>query len=261
MKKWLLALIAAVVAVAVCVGLSACAGGNDGGVVAKEITLSETSVTLELDGEKSLTYTVEPAEAEVKIEVSDETVVRYENDKLTAVTVGTATVKVYAEKNSSVYAECAVTVNAPEGFNSVSGASYKFICPESWTKKTMTGVVAYYFNSTTGSNLNLINSAKIDATWTITEEAYTSTLTSSYQQMGYTVNSMQTKITDDTHLGKKRRVITVDSQVKYLGVTMNMHQQQALMQSANYTYTLTLTYVNDYDTEEPDLIISQFVVK
>lgn len=277
-KKFFATLFVATMTVAMCFGLAACAGdggktdNDDGGttggggsgeteIIAKNITLSDTAVSLELGGDKTFTYTVEPAEAEVKVEISDKTVVKYENNKLTAVTVGSATVKVYSEKDATVSAQCEVTVNPPEGYASVTGSGYRILRPDNWTKQNMSGFLTCWKNSA-GDNLNLVRTGKSDAIWNISKEDYIAQLKSTYENMqGYTVKSITGELTDDTHLGGKRRIIVLDCTLNYMNlVEMKIHQAQIVLQNSSYTFALTYSYTGEFNQADLDLMISQFVV-
>lgn len=261
MKKFLLTLTAAIMSVAMCFGIAACSDDEpeDLGVAAESIELSDETVTLDVDGVQAFTYTVVPEDAKVKVEISDKTVVNYENDTLVAVTAGTATVKVYSVADTSVYAECAVTVNVPAGYTAYKANNYKFIYPTGWTKKTMSGVDVLYQNAI-GSSINVVSSSKNDASWSISESNYKTIMTNQYKSLGYTVNSMDVSIKDDTYFGNKRRLVTCDASFTYIGVTVSLHQEQVLLQNSSKSYIMTVSYSSDYDADAVELLISQFAV-
>ena len=280
MKKFLLTLTAVIMAVAMCFGIAACKDdkpSSEGGLIeddgddkkgdegekevtAESITLSVETVTLDIDGTQALTYTVVPAAAKVKVEISDTTVVKYENDTLTAITAGTATVKVVAVSDASVSAQCAVTVNVPEGYALHKANNYKFIYPENWTKFSSYGAEVAYRESYSGPNMNLISSSKNDPSWTISESSLRSQMKSVYEQLGYTVNSLTVNITDDTHMGGKRRFVAYDLDISVNGVRTQMHQEQVLLQNSSKSYVLTIAYTGSYNADDISLMLSQFAV-
>ena len=261
MKKFLLTLTAAAMAVAMCFGLAACKDDEpeDLGVPAESITLSAETVTLDVGDFQALTYTVVPEDAKVNVEISDNTVVKYENDTVVAMTSGTATVKVYSVADTSVYAECAVTVNVPEGYTVHKADNYKFIYPTGWTKKSMSGVDVVYQNSI-GSSINVVSSSKNDASWSISASNYKTVMTNQYKSLGYTVNSMDVVIKDDTYMGNKRRLVTCDASFTYIGVNISLHQEQVMLQNSSKTYIMTVSYSSDYQADVVDLLVSQFAV-
>lgn len=81
------------------------------------ITLSETSVTLEIGNTQQLTATVAPADADDSSVVwtsSDENVATVNNGLITAVALGTATITCSANDGSGVTASCTVKVDGHE---------------------------------------------------------------------------------------------------------------------------------------------------
>ena len=86
---------------------------TDKAVAATDITISDTDVELEVDGTKTLTATLTPADSTDKItwSSSDETIVSVdETGKITALKIGEATIT--AKANETTFAECKVTVIA-----------------------------------------------------------------------------------------------------------------------------------------------------
>ncbi|MCM1367681.1 MAG: Ig-like domain-containing protein [Roseburia sp.] len=142
-RKLLLAL--TVVACALCCALclTACNGGSDT-VAVESVTLSQTTLTLEIDGTETLTATVAPDNATDKTVTwssSAPTVATVDNaGKVTAKAEGTATITATTANDKT--ATCAVTVNAPsyevtaaewtQIFNTVS--NYTFETPVSSTR-------------------------------------------------------------------------------------------------------------------------------
>ncbi|MCM1368681.1 MAG: Ig-like domain-containing protein [Roseburia sp.] len=115
MKRKLLLALAVMVCVLCCaLCLTACNGGSDT-VAVESVTLSQTTLTLEIDGTETLTATVTPDNATDKTVTwssSAPTIATVDNaGKVTAKAEGTATITATTANDKT--ATCAVTVNAP----------------------------------------------------------------------------------------------------------------------------------------------------
>ena len=293
-KNLLAALTSAILAVLVCLSVFAFAGcdfgnkndtpsgstvngggqtsdddGNsgDGGkdtpteVKAESITLSETAVTLDSKGTQALTCTVVPQDAKVKTEISDKTVVKYENGTLTALTAGTATVKVYSEVDNSVYAECAVTVNAPEGYKVYTSADCKFVYPSSWSKTSVSGTIVAYASASGTSNVNLTAETKNNTYFTASSDKFKNVIISTYKSIGYTATFTNCTVDKTNYAGYERVHVVYDYSVSSGASNLGtFHQEQMILNSGTKTYVLTVTYsANSYDKNQPDTIFSEFV--
>ena len=101
-----------------------------------DITLSETSITLQPDESKTLTWTVLPEDADNKTVTwasSDEAVATVTDGLVVAVADGTCTITCSATDGSGVKAECQVTVRGPENEFTVNGVTFKMIAVEGGT--------------------------------------------------------------------------------------------------------------------------------
>ena len=111
------------------------------------------------------------------------------------------------------------------------------------------------------ANMNLIRTAKDDSAWTLSEEGYAELLKSQYESLGYKISNITTAIKDDTYLGYKRRLITLDTRLSVNGVPFSVHQEQSVILSDTNCYSLTVSYMGSYEQSDMDLMISQFVIK
>jgi len=120
MKKQLLLLLSAVIALTL--AFSACGGDDEKSVPASGVSLSETSLTLQVGQTKTLTATVQPENAANKAVdwLSSDTAVASvnANGAVTALKAGTATISVSTQEGNHT-ARCALTVPAV----SVTGVS------------------------------------------------------------------------------------------------------------------------------------------
>lgn len=133
MKKITLTLLALVCALCCALGLVACGGEPDSGdggtqtVAVESVTLNKTTLTLEIDGEETLTATVTPDNATNKTVTwssSAPTIASVDNTgKVTAKAEGTATITATTANNKT--ATCDVTVNASAPF-SLAGKTFVF---------------------------------------------------------------------------------------------------------------------------------------
>ena len=251
MKKFVLALSLAIVTAIACM----CFGACEKVIAAESITLSEQTVTLNSKATQTLTYTAQPENATVKVEISDPTVVKYEDDTLTALTAGTATVKVYSTADSSVYAECTVKVNVPEGYKGVGRVGLDnhechYVYPASWVSFG----AEEYRDMETGSNVNLVSESKNDAYFFVSAETYKKAITDQYEAWGVAVTFTDCKVSRSDYLGFKRVHIVYD----YSIATINgaFHQEQMILHSGEYTYILTVTNAT---AEQTETIFSEFV--
>lgn len=126
---------------------------------------------------------------------------------------------------------------------------------------SMQGTVAYYRDLSSNANMNLIRTAKDDSAWTLSEEGYAELLKSQYESLGYKISNITAAINDDTYLGYKRRLITLDTRLSVNGVPFSVHQEQSVMLSDTNCYSLTVSYMGSYEQSDMDLMISQFVIK
>lgn len=251
-KKCVSALALVVLTALMCTGLAAC------GVKAESITLSQSEVSLQSKGTQELTYTVQPENAKVKIEISDKTVVKYENNTLTALTAGEATVKVCAA-NGEVYGECAVTVSAPEGYTAYTYSGCKFVYPSSWKKSSAAGTAAN-FTGSGNSSVNLVTESKNTAYFRASADTFKNTLVNSYSGMGYTATFTNCTVDKSDYLGYTRVHVVYDYTLSRGTVSAELHQEQMILNSGNNTYILTVSYnASNLDQSQTDTVFSEFV--
>ncbi len=237
MKKFLLYAALIFSAVAACV-FSACAKQKT--VPAESIAFSETSYILESRQTLDAVCTTVPENASVKVEISNPTVVAYENGNLTALTFGDATVKVYSASDESIFDTCTVTVKPPEDYIMFSAVGYcKFVYPEGWEKTFYSDTgLTIFTDSVTGANVNFVKENQNDSYFKAPAATFKNALTGSYSSAGYTVTGMQCSVGKETHLGYTRVHVVYD-------YTLNselMHQEQMILNSGGKTCILTLTF-------------------
>ena len=250
--KYVLALSVAVLAVIACIGFTAC----NMGVAAESIAFNETEVMLESKGTHSLTYTVQPENATVKVKVSDETIVKYEEGTLTALTAGETTVIVYSTVDDTVYSECAVTVNTPSGYSAYTNRNCKFVYPSSWIRQTTPGTEVAYFDMNTSSNVNLTSEKKNNAYFNAKASDFQNTITTTYRLMGFSVTFTDCTVSKDKYLGYNRVHVVYDYSVSGLG---SIHQEQMVLNSGDKTYVLTVTDNSSGAQNRIATIFSEFV--
>lgn len=122
-NKLLITFFAIVCAICCAFGFTACDEATPPSVPVTSVTLNKSELTLEIDGEETLTATVVPDNATDKTvtwSVTPTGIVTVDNGKVTAVTTGEATVTATADGKS---ASCAVTVAAAPV--SVAGKTFK----------------------------------------------------------------------------------------------------------------------------------------
>ncbi len=240
-------------------------GGENGGEEnetppekkAESITFSVSAVALKSKGTQELICTVLPADAAVQTEISDKTVVKYEQNTLTALTAGTATVKVYSTVDETVYAECTVTVAAPEGYTAYASADFKLVYPSSWVKQNMSGMLLYYVDASNSSNMNMTSSPKTNAYYTATADTFKNNIIDTYKSLGYTATFTNCTVDKSDYLGYTRVHVVYDYSVSSLG---SIHQEQMVLNSGTKTYVLTVTNnSNSINQAQTDTILSEFV--
>lgn len=253
MKKFILSLTMIILTFVACAAFSACGDGDgEAGVAAESITFSETTIKFDSGATKELTYTVQPEDATVKIEISDSTVVKYENGTLTALTAGTATVKAYSSVDKSVYSECNVTVNMPSGYVLYTDANCKFAYPSSWTKNTVAGTTVAYASG--AANVNLTTENKSNAYFSASASMFQSTIETTYKLLNYTVKFNSCTVDKNNYAGYTRVHVVYD----YTLNGTRIYQEQMILNSGNKTCVLTVTGATATQTET---IFSQFVGK
>ena len=253
LNKFIAVLALTVLAVAACFSLSAC------GVKAESITLSEEAVVLDSNATHELVCTLQPENATVKVEISDKSVVKYEDNTLTAMTAGTATVKVVSTVDESVYAECAVTVNLPEGYEQYTGDDCKFAYPSSWSKFTASGAIVAYRNNSSGSaNVNLVSEKKNNTYFRASAETFKTAIKNSLSS-AYSVNFTNCTVEKTTHAGYDRVRVVYDYTLSMGAISSVMHQEQMILHSGDKTFILTVTYTSsNYDENQVNTIFSEF---
>jgi len=229
---------------------------------AESITFSKTTVALESKGTQELICTVQPADAPVKTEISDKTVVKYEQNTLTALTAGTATVKVYSTVDETVYAECTVTVAAPEGYTAYAAANVdcKFVYPSSWEVQPAYGLLAAYIDMSTSSNVNLTSEYKNNTYFTASADTFKNALIESYESVNLTATISKCTVEKSDYLGYTRVHVVCDYSVSGNLANGSFHQEQMILNSGTKTYVLTVTHkAQSINQSQTDTILSEFV--
>lgn len=228
---------------------------------AKEIKFEETSVSLSWQEARELSYTVTPANAkvEVSVVVSDETVVKYEDGTLTALTAGTATVQLVSPKDGSVYTECAVTVAPSEGYTAYATSDYKMLYPSSWGK-TSSGDMVMWIDLATDSNISIVQEPRNESYWALSIESYKQQIEEAYKMilaaLGESVTFHTATLEPVEYLGQSRLEITLD----YTMIGLRIYQHQIILHAGDSTYTLTMTFVEDNTlAADADVIAAGFV--
>ena len=242
-----------VLAVIACLSFAGC------GVKAESITLSENEVVLESKATQELVCTLQPENATVKVEISDKSVVKYENDTLTALTAGTATVKVVSTVDKSVYAECAVTVNLPEDYSQYTSADCKFAYPSSWSKYSATGAIVAYRNNSSGSaSVNLVSEKKNNAYFRASAETFKTALKNAYSS-AYSLNFTNCTVDKTTYAGYERVHVVYDYTISMGAISSTLHQEQMILHSGAKTFVLTVSFTPGvYDATQANTIFSEF---
>ncbi len=249
MKKFIIAFVLTIFAALSCFAFTAC------GVKAESIEFNETSVTLESNASQGFKCTVQPENARVKISISDSTVVSYEKGVLTALTAGTAVVKVYSPDDEGIYAECNVTVNTPKNYVSYKNSDCKFVVPSSWSRFTVQGAEVAFRNAANSSNINLVSESKNNSYFTASARKFKNTITEAYEQSGYSVQFTDCKVDKSKYLGYDRVHIVYN----YSLSGKDIHQEQMILTSGEKTYILTLTYDHTPVASQVETIFSEFV--
>ncbi|MDE7168058.1 MAG: Ig-like domain-containing protein [Clostridia bacterium] len=252
LNKLIAVLALTVLAVIACLSFSAC------GVKAESITLSAEEVVLESKATQELVCTLQPENATVKVEISDKSVVKYEDNTLTAMSAGTATVKVVSTVDASVYAECAVTVKLPEGYAQYTSADCKFAYPASWTKTSATGVIVAYRNSVNTANINLVSEKKNNTYFRASADTFKNAIKNSLSS-AYSINFTNCTVEKTTHAGYERVRVIYDYTLSMGAISNTMHQEQMILHSGDKTFILTVTYnASAYDETEVNTVFSEF---
>ena len=252
-NKFIAVLALAVLTVVACFAFSAC------GVKAESITLSEETVVLDSGATQELVCTLQPENATVKVEISDKSVVKYENDTLTALTAGTATVKVVSTVDESVYAECAVTVKLPEGYSQYTSEDCKFAYPSSWSKYSATGAIVAYRNNDSGSaNVNLVSEKKNNAYFRASAETFKNAIKNSLSS-AYSINFTNCTVDKTTYAGYERVHVVYDYTISMGAISNTLHQEQMILHSGDKTFVLTVTFTTSvYNETQASTIFSEF---
>ena len=252
LNKLIAVLALTVLAVIACFSFSAC------GVKAESITLSEEEVVLESKATKELVCTLQPENATVKVEISDKSVVKYEDNTLTAMTAGTATVKVVSTVDESVYAECAVTVKLPEGYTQYTSADCKFAYPSTWSKTSATGTIVAYQNAGGSPNVNLVSEKKNNAYFKASAETFKAAIKNGLSS-AYSINFTNCTVEKTTYAGYERVRVVYDYTLSSFAGSSTLHQEQMILHSGDKTFILTATYpANNYDENQLNTIFSEF---
>lgn len=249
MKKFITGLAACAVALILCSTIVAC--GDDSSE--NSVAFVEESVTLDNRQTQELNYSVCPEGSEVKFEISDETVVKYENNTLTALTTGKATVKIILGSDESVYDECEVTVNAPTGFTAYVDGDYKMVYPSDWSKISQSGMLM--FISQTGDNINVVSESKTDVYYNMTADDLVDSLNSSFSQLGYTAEFNSAIRAEERLFGYTRIIFSLD----YTLSGVATFQDMIIFDSGDKTYVCTLTFTEEYDGQLASVIAAELV--
>ena len=252
-NKFIAVLALTVLTVIACLGFSAC------GVKAESITLSAEEVVLESKATQELVCTLQPENATVKVEITDNSVVAYENNTLTALTAGKATVKVVSTVDESVYAECFVTVKLPEGYTQHTSGDCKFAYPSSWSKYNASGAIVAYRNNNSGSaNVNLVSEKKNNAYFKANADTFKNAIKNSLSS-AYSINFTNCTVDKTTYAGYERVHVVYDYTISMGAISSTLHQEQMILHSGDKTYILTVTFnVSVHDQDQINTIFSEF---
>ncbi len=279
-------LIVAVLFCAICLVLAqvACISGNDGNkdgnkpggdssgdvsgnaeIRVESVAFAEKSTTLESGGEYTLDYTVTPAGGEVDFEMTDGVVFEYQvvsegTVKIKALSAGSGKLQIKAKSDGSISDECVIKVNVPKGYkayeNNTNGV--KLVYPSDWTLVSAPMAMVSYKSSDTTSNFNLMKQNRTTAHLNASSEEFENAIKSTYSQMGIKVN-FKTCTTNKYDSNKALKVVMEYTIVNGLA-SVDIYQEQYIINSKNATFMLTLTLdKDDMDKGIAETMIKEFV--
>lgn len=170
------------------------------------ITLSETAVSLPIGGTKTISATITPSDATTKTvtwESNNSSVASVNNGKITANSLGNATITVKATDGSNISATCSVTVTDKNRLASISLNNL----PESVPYKSDAPAVTVTANYTLDPSKDVTSSATI--TNIDTSVLGNQTISASYTEDGITKEA--TKVVKVTNNGAQDNVGTTKS--------------------------------------------------
>ncbi|MCI8435739.1 MAG: hypothetical protein HFK10_07285 [Clostridia bacterium] len=222
----------------------------------EKIELSQPAITLESGETCELTYTTTPEGADVMGSPIRPNPAKYEwedvfsfrvNDgkvKITALSTGTATLRIRAAADESVYAECTVTVKPPEGYTPYRGDDFKFVYPSTWEATEATGTLAAFKNEN-GTNINIAAEKKNPSYFSATADDFKKVLKQSWAAQGVTI----TGLTCNAGKYDSDQAVSVSYVYTIPGVG-TCKQTQLIRHSSDKTYVLTVTYISEQLDEE-----------
>lgn len=231
----------------------------------EKIELSQPAITLESGETCELTYTTTPEGADVMGSPIRPDPAKYEwedvfsfrvNDgkvKITALSTGTATLRIRAAADESVYAECTVTVKPPEGYTPYRGDDFKFVYPSTWEATEATGTLAAFKNEN-GTNINVTSEPKNNAYFLATAADFEKIIRQSLALMNITITGLECRV------GKydSDQAVSVSSEYTVPGVGKYL-LTQLIRHSSDKTYVVTLTYMaGETDSELSETIRKEF---
>ncbi len=213
-----------------------------GTVAVEEVGLDKDEITLSSGASTEVAYTVTPEDGHVAFEVIpeknvSERVFTYtvENGTVTiqAKSTGTETLRIRAKSDDTVYADCKVTVELPNGYAAYRKDDVKLVYPSAWTKYPVTGIEMMYKQGT--SNINLVSENKNTAYFSASADTFKATIEDMYSAAGISITDFKctvNKYDDD-------KAVRVDYKYALAGVQTT--QVQLIRNSESKTYILTLT--------------------
>lgn len=228
-----------------------CFGCKPSEPAVEKIELSQPAITLESGETCELTYTTTPEGASVmgfpirpdpaKYEWEDvfDCTVHDGIAEITALSTGTATLRIRASADESVYAECSVTVNPPEGYTPYRGDDFKFVYPSTWERTEAAGTLAAFKNEN-GTNINITGEKKNAAYFLATADDFKKLLKQSWAAQGVTI----TELTCNIGKYDSDQAVSV-SYVYTIPSVGTCKQTQLIRHSSDKTYVLTVTSISE----------------
>lgn len=221
------------------VGATATACFHDDGVKLTSITLEKEEAIVDIDEEFTINYVIEPEDGEIlvnlrtnelyddnKEDVFEIKEIQDGSCKIKGVTAGTWTLRIRDARNEQMYADCLVTVNAPEGYTVKSGNDFKLAYPSNWSTVTVVGADFSCIDNSTGANINVISMDKNPAYFDITDKQWKDILISAVNETNITDFSVDRSSKDYRRIVARHGIY---------------YQEQIVRHSGSKTYALTLT--------------------
>lgn len=257
MKKTLISLLTLMLLLYAVFGLAACGQKID----VESVSFEKKFVSLASKGSEALAYTVLPEKASNKkadVEVADNTVVKYENGTIKAVSSGTTTITVTTADGNKTDV-CTVTVALPEGYSLHENAYMKLIYPTSYFKDSSAAGILFQKSATeTLPNFSFTIEDKNLAYNILTASQYKAELETMYSQMGLSATVSTPVITTPKVNNQDCVKVTVESVV----AGMSFYQEMYIIHTSAKTCSLTFTGNSQSQiTELVAIILSEYYIK